>query len=367
MQEETATTTEKPLEVKTELLKTIKLPTAVLGVDVSADGQQIVAACLDGGVYIVDAETEETRLLEKHDSYASGVAQVPGTSVVISAGFDGVLKWHDIEEKRTIRSVKAHEFWSWQMAVSNDGSHVASVTGQYLTGGYKYEPAGETEGSVAVFNVQSGDRVCSLAHVPPVQSVAISPNGRYLAAANLMGEIRVWELPTGKLLANWTTQDLTSWGVIKSHCYIGGVYAMAFLGDGTELIVCGMGPMRDPMAGNGKQTWQKFAWTESPVRKVDEIHEGDHGRGLPETVSVHPSGRFFVMAGRLAQGKWNVAFFETGTGRMLQSMDAKNRITKAVFSGDGSKLFFGVAEGQPKKKENGVFPDFGRIAIFSVA
>ena len=37
--------------------------------------------------------------------------------------------------------MKAHDFWSWQLALSPDGSRVASVTGQYLAGGWKYEPA----------------------------------------------------------------------------------------------------------------------------------------------------------------------------------------------------------------------------------
>ena len=366
MQEEVTTTTEEQPELKTELLETIKLPTAVLGLDVSPDGRTLLAACLDGGVYSVDHESSATVLLSRHESYASGVAFVPGTSLAISAGYDGTLQWHDVHESKTFRKVKAHSFWSWQMAVSRDGSQVASVTGQYLTGGYKYEPAAELDAAVKVYDVQSGELVHAFAGVPPVMSVAFSPNGQYLAAGNLMGEVRVWELTTGKQLANWTSPDFTSWGIIKSHCYIGGIYAMTFTPDNDALIVCGMGPMRDPMAGNGKQTWQKFAWKETPATKLNEVHDGDHGRGLPETVALQPSGSGFIMAGRLAQGKWNAAFFDLESGSLLHSLDLKHRITKAVFSADGRKMFLGVAKGQPKKKENGKFADFGQIKIFSV-
>jgi hypothetical protein len=63
-----------------------------------------------------------------------------GGKTVISAGYDGVLQWHDVEARKTIRKVKAHDFWSWDMDVSADGSVVASVTGRYEAGGYKYEP-----------------------------------------------------------------------------------------------------------------------------------------------------------------------------------------------------------------------------------
>ena len=127
-----------------------------------------------------------------------------------------------------------------------------------------------------------------------------------------------------------------------------------------------MGEMRDPMAGNGKQTWQRFAWRETPPRKLAEIDEKDQGRGLQETLCFHPSGNYFVMAGRLAQGKWNVAIFDSQTGALAQSMDVKSRVTKAVFSPDGQRLYLGIARGQPKKTENGNFPDFGKIEIYSI-
>jgi WD40 repeat protein len=357
--------TEKPV-VKTALLKTIKLPTAVLGVDVSPDAKLLYAACLDGGVYEVDAESGSATLLGKHDSYASGVALLPRSSTLVSAGYDGVLQWHDTAERNTNRKTNAHRFWSWQMAASSDGQLVASVTGQYLCGSYKYEPAPETEPSVRIFNTGTGKLVRSFSHVPPVQAVAFSPDNRFLAAGNLMGEVRLWDLAAGEQLAKWSTSNLTSWGIIKSHCYIGGISAMAFAPDKDELLICGMGPMRDPMAGNGKQTWQRFAWRENPVKKIDEIHDGESGGGLPETLTFHPSKQFFVMAGRLAQGKWNIAFFDAQTGSLIHSLDAKNRITKAVFNADGSRLILGMAAAQQKKKD-GKFPDFGQIAIYSLA
>ena len=71
-----------------------------------------------------------------------------------------------------------------------------------------------------------------------------------------MGEVRVYELDSKKLIAQWTTPDFTSWGIIKSHCYIGGIYDMQFSPDDDHIYVAGMGYMRDPMAGNGKQLWQ---------------------------------------------------------------------------------------------------------------
>jgi WD40 repeat protein len=344
------------------------LPTTVLGLDLSEDRRHLYAACMDGGIYQVDAKTEASELLLRHESFASGVCQVPGSALLITAGYDGRLQWYDLAAKKTIRQITAHGFWSWQSALSSDGRLFASVTGQYLAGSIKYDPAPETEPSVKVFEAQTGKSVQEFSHLPPVQAVAFSPDCRYLAAGNLVGEIRVWELSTGKELARWSTPAFTSWGIIKSHCFQGGIYSLAFSPDSEHLIACGMGPMRDPMAGNGKQTWQRFAWRRAGAPKVAEIHDGDHGGGHPETLAYHPSHDFFVMAGRLAQGKWNVGFFEEKSGALIQSLDTKCRLTKAVFSPDGSTLFLAGAVAQPNKfAKDGNYPSFGRIFSYTIA
>lgn len=350
--------------MKTELLKTINLPTAALALDATPDGKTLFAACHDG-VYEVNVDSGTPTKIGQHDSYASSVALLPDGKTLISAGYDGVLQWHDLAARKAIRNVNAHNFWSWQMALSADGKLVASATGQYLAGGYKYEPAPETEPSVKVFNAQTGELLHSFSHVPPTMSVAFTPNCGFVAAANMMGEVRVWDLADGKQVAQWTTPDFTSWGIIKSHHYCGGIFALAFTTDSNELIVAGMGPMRDPMAGNGKQTWQRFAWRENPARKVGEIQTSDAGAGLMETLAFAPSQEHFVIAGRLAQGRWNVAFFEAKTGTLEHSLDTKMRVTDAKFNSDGSQMFISGATGQGKK--DGKYSEYGRVLIYTVS
>lgn len=353
---------EPKLTVKS--VKEIKLPTGVLGLDVTRDAKSVFAACIDGGVFAVDLASGKAEKLAEHGSYASGAALVADSLVVISAGYDGVLQWHDTQARKTFRKVSAHQFWSWQAAVSFDGKHVASVTGQYLCGGYKYEPLPEREPSVRVYETANGKSIHSFPHVPPVQAVAFSRDGKFLAAGNLMGEVRVWELTSGKQVANFTTPSFTGWGIIKGHYYTGGIYALHFAADDAELYLAGMGSTTDPAAGNGKQLWQRFNWREG--KKLGETADGDSGRGLMETLAFHPSGNYFAMGGRLENGKWSLAFFDVKTGALLHSLDTKSRVTKAVFSADGSQLFIAEALGQGKPKD-GKIPDFGRVTIYNVA
>lgn len=354
-----------PPDVNLSLVKHISLPSAVLAIDSHSDNKHLFAACFDGGIYSVEVDSGAHTLLGKHESYASGVQHLQKARRVISAGYDGNLRWFDAESGRQIRVVEAHKFWSWKMRVSPDEKLVGTVTGQYMAGGYKYEPASEREPSVRVYDAGSGALKWSLPHSPSVQSVAFSPDSRYLAAGNLMGEVRVWDMATGKQAAAWTTPDFTSWGIIKSHCYIGGIFDMCFSPTGNELLACGMGPMVDPMAGNGKQTWQRFAWKENPPRKVSEIAEGDAGHGLMEMVRNHPALPVFVMAGRLAQGKWNTAVFDSATGRLVGSLDTKMRVTDAAWLNGGAQLALSGATSQERKKD-GRCPDFGHIKLFNV-
>ena len=352
-------------ELKLTALKDLKFPTAVLAVAASADSKELFAACLDGGIWRVSVESGAPQQLGKHESYASGVQYLAKSNQLISAGYDGTLRWLSLPDGKEIRSVNAHRFWSWKMRLSPDERRVASVTGQYLAGGIKYEPAAEREPSVTVYDTETGKQLWALSHIPPVLSVAFSPDSRYVAAANLMGELRVWDLTTGKPVAQWTTPDFTCWGIIKSHHYIGGIFDLQFTPDGREVIACGMGPMVDPMAGNGKQTWQRFAWQESPPKKVGEIKEGEAGAGLMESLRFHPDKSKFLMAGKLAQGKWNAALFDLASGSLLHALDTKMRITDAAWLHGGTQLALAGATGQEKKKD-GRSPDFGHIKLFSL-
>lgn len=341
------------------------LPTGVLGFALKPDGTRGFAACADGLIYDVDLVTGKYEAFsERHTSYASGCILLPDGNTVLSAGYDGRLLWHEVETRRCWRQVQAHRFWSWQLAMSPDGRQVASTTGQYLAGGWKYEPAAETEPSVVVHDVLTGERIAAFPHTPPVLSCAFSPDGRYLAAANMLGEVRVWDLRgggAGEPVSKWTTPDFTSWGSTKTHHYCGGIYGLAFSPDGSALLGCGMGPMTDPMAGNGKMTWQRWDWRKG--ERTGQIRDGQHGSGLMESVAWAPDGAHFLMAGRQAQGTWNAALFASADGGLVHSVDTKKRITHARFAADGRTVILAGANGQPGRKD-GTWPAWGRVQVY---
>lgn len=353
------------VEIKKGLTRNV--PTHCLSIT-RGEGEQLYAACLDGGIYEINPSPKEApRKLAQHESFASGVNWSPTTKRLISAGYDGKLRWIDPAEKRTEREVEAHQFWSWQSAVTRDGSRIASSTGQYLCGGYKYEPAPETEPSVKVFDTTTGQQTHAFEHVPPVESVIFSNDGTHLAAGNLMGEVRIWELATSREVARIATPHFTGWGIIKGHYYTGGIYSLAFSPDDSEIFLAGMGSTRDPAAGNGKQLWERWSWRDGEAKRNGSANDGEIGQGLMETLAIHPEGNIFAMAGRLFKGDWNVAIFDLKTGSRLAHTNCNMRVSKALWSEDGSQLYLAGGNGQPSKREDLEKPNWGRIKVFKIA
>ena len=346
-------------------LTDFKLPTAVLAAAWLGEGE-LLAGCMDG-VYRVDLAAASHRKVGTHASYVSSVAAVPRHGQYLSAGYDGRLQWYDLASDEPTRSLDLHRFWSWDMAVSPDQSLVASVTGQYLAGGYKYEPAPEREPSVRVVAADSGEILLSLPHVPSVQAVAFSNDSQFVAAGNLMGEVRIWNARTGEQVASWTTPDFTSWGIIKSHCYLGGIFALRFTPDDNGLLMCGMGPMHDPMAGNGRQLWQRWDWRATPPAKTDQTHEGESGEGLMEALAVEPQAGLFAMGGRLRGGNLNVGLYGLADGGKLGSVKSGYRVTEILFSTDGSRMILVGGQGQPDQDAEGRIADFGRVEVYDIA
>jgi WD40 repeat protein len=341
-----------------------KLPTAILGA--ALDGDALLAACMDG-VYWVGVAEKSARRIGGHDSYVSSAACLPGCNQLLTAGYDGVVQWFDRESKLSVRQLQAHQFWSWDMAVSPDEQWIASVTGQYLAGSYKYAPAPQREPCVRLISVESGEIEHSLPHVPSVQAVTFSHDSQLVAAGNLMGDVRVWNCRSGEQVASFNTPVFTSWGIIKSHCYLGGIFAMSFTPDDEALLLCGMGEMRDPMAGNGRQLWQKWNWRASEANLLDETHAGESGEGLMEALAIHPSGDFFAMGGRLRGGDWNVALFEMANGNRVGTIKTGYRVTELLFPSSGDQLVVVGGQGQPGKDKSGQFPDFGRVEIYEIS
>ncbi|MFO1064745.1 MAG: hypothetical protein U0892_12850 [Pirellulales bacterium] len=396
------------MTIELEKIDRHSFPMGVLDVVIKSDEQTLWAACMDGLYELAlpplnesksettdgkgdgkPAEPKKTkpRRFGVHGSYVSSVACDEAAGKLYSTAFDGTLHVRDLNAVTSslaspqenqgdssatsdvdvppMHAEKIHSFWSWDMQLSPDKKWIASVTGQYLAGSEEYDPAASDEPTVKIIDASTGRTVHALNMLPSVQCVCFDAASKLVAAGNLMGDLAVWDVESGRQMAAWRTKSFTSWGIIKSHCNIGGIFAVAFAPDSETLLAAGMGDMRDPMAGNGKQLWQRFAWRKETPEKVQETKGDQSGEGLMEALAWHPGGKQFVMAGRLRGGNWNAGIFDAESGNLIGQAKTGMRITTARYLQDGSQLLLAGMQGQPGPKDNH-FPDFGYIERYRV-
>jgi len=333
-----------------ERIKRLNVPTAVLGIDLSPDEGWAYVATF-AGVGQLNMESGEYESLYGHDSYASGVFYIPETQQLVSSGYDGQLRWFDLQRRELIETVAAADFWIWDMAClrrPGQSPLLATASGQYLAGDYEYRPRPSQQPNVKVWEAATRELLHQFTMLPPVQAVALSPCGTRVAAANLMGDVCVWDLTVGDVAATrepdwkWQTPDFTAFGVIKSHCQVGGIYAVSFTPDSQQVIVAGMGPMVDPMAGNGRQRWQRFSLLAGQADLKTQSKDDQVGEGLMEALAIHPEGEAFLMSGRLRGGAFNTGVFSLVSGDLMYGFKTDSRVTQARFMADGRMVLAGT-------------------------
>jgi hypothetical protein len=357
--------------MQAERLKRLTVPTAVLGVDLSAD-ESVAFVATFAGVGELNLESGHYRPLYAHDSYASGVGHLPALNQTVSAGYDGQLRWFDLGSGAIVRTIPAAEGWIWDMDVRKRPDQsvlLATASGQYLAGDYEYHPRPSRRPNVQVWDGHSGQLLHQFKLLPPVQAIALSPCGTRVAAANLMGDVGVWDLTVDRAAGedhppdwHWQTPDFTAFGVIKSHCQVGGIYAVVFTPDSRQVLVAGMGPMVDPMAGNGKQRWQRFSLEPGHHDQKSQSKDEQVGEGLMEALAMDPRGENFVMAGRLRGGAFNTGLFSVNDGELVHGFKTDSRVTKARFLGDGRTLLLAGALSQSADANH----QFGIVDIFGL-
>jgi len=169
-------------------------PVAALAV--SPDGATLASASWDRTVRLWPLAGGAPRVLEGNAMNVNGVAFAPDGSQVVSAGYDTTLRiWrlggdHGGIARRLPTPLNA-------VAVAPDG--------EIVTGGadgkvYFLSPAGETRGEVE-------------ASATPVVALALSHDGRLVAAAGIRGSVAVIERQTRKLAHTLVGPGLPVWSV----------------------------------------------------------------------------------------------------------------------------------------------------------
>jgi WD40 repeat protein len=288
---------------------------------------RLLVAGSDGFVTELDAGRNDspTRRLAEHGRYVNSV-RLAG-NVAVSGGYDNRLIWFDVEMNRAIRTVDAaHTRPIRQLAISPDGTKVASVADDMVC---------------RLWNVATGQRLFELrgheAQTPThftsmLYACAFSADGSKLATGDRVGHIVIWDTATGRSLTTLETPSLYTWDAVQRIRSIGGIRALAFSPDGTQLAVGGVGHIGNVDGLEGPARVEIV-----DIGRREKVHEFQGPNAIINKLIWHPRGTWLCALGGGNAGL--VMFHDVAAKVMLHSGNFPMLVHDAVFDEGYATLY----------------------------
>lgn len=207
---------------------------AALCLAMSPDGQRLAASGCDHLVRVWDlgggmAHARLEQVIDSHADWVCGLAFARDGRQVITASRDRTAKRWDLGRRESVQTFADHQNAVYDVAVAPDGKFGVSVGGDghvrsWTLGGQGGQRAASMEPGRALFKVALHSQPASLATggadglvrlwnpdtLVPVRTLpgladwiyalALSPDGRLLAAGAWNGDVRVWRVADGSLV-----------------------------------------------------------------------------------------------------------------------------------------------------------------------
>jgi WD40 repeat protein len=278
---------------KLKVSKEIGHKAIAFGIARVPNSMRVYLGCSDFKVYEADlaAAKFEPKELYAHESYVTGVALAGKT--LVTGGYDGKLTWFDTAANKIIRSEMSHSKWIRRVVSSPDGKLIASVADDMVcrlwdtaTGKRFHELRGHAELTPNGFGSM-------------LYALTFSADGKHLATGDKAGKVKVWEVDSGKPVAEVEAPIMYTWDAVQRLHSIGGIRSLAFSPDGKTLAVGGTGKIGniDHLEANARI--ELFDW--AAQKRLTEF-TADKSKGLVNRLQFAPDGSWLLGTGGANEG-----------------------------------------------------------------
>ncbi len=250
-------------------------------------GRYVFAGTQDRLVARWHLETGAKTVFYGHESWVQCLAVSPDGETLISGGCDGVLAWRPVEGNKAepARVVQAHKPWVRSISFSPDGALVATCG---------------TDKLVKLWSSADGTLLREFpGHTKDVYRVLFHPSGHLLVSGDLMGEVRHWEIATGRELRKLDATKLWHYDGGQQVDY-GGTRDIAFNADATLLACVGLIEASNPLGAVSNPAIVLFDWLTGKEKLLQRPK--DNLLGVAWGAKFHPSGFLVVAVGGNAGG-----------------------------------------------------------------
>jgi WD40 repeat protein len=268
------------------------------------------------------ADGAKTLMPGGHESWVHGLACTPNGEFLISGGCEGKLTWWQIaaDAPTPVRSIPAHKGWIRQLAVSPDGKLLASAG---------------NDGMVRLWNANDGTLVKELAgHTRDVYSLVWHPTGQFLISGGLLPEIRQWDVAGGSTIRTIETKELHSANAAGQQVDFGGVRGLAISPDGKYLAAGGLHKATNPLGAVHEPLVLLYEWESGKLAK-QQIAEGIPGGGVWRLVYL--ADGTLVGASGGSTGGW-LLFWKADQEKTVHKFQTPNILRDMDLSADGKQF-----------------------------